>query len=92
MAAQLSYPEDGYKCNATEHRFRTHDGHCNNLNLTGMGMAGHPFGRSALNDSSSPRSPGFWEPDPYLCAQNPDAKPYPRNPNPNFKPDPNTYL
>ena len=65
---QLHFPEDGYECNATERRFRTYDGHCNNLNQTGMGMAGHPFGRSALNDSGAPPGPGFWEPSPYLCA------------------------
>jgi hypothetical protein len=72
--ADLHYPAEGYKCNATELRFRTYDGHCNNLEMTGMGMKDHNFGRSALNASEVtpgppwPTGPGLWTPDPYECA------------------------
>lgn len=71
---QLHHPHAGYVCNATELRFRTYDGHCNNLEQTGMGMKMHPFGRSALNASETtpgppwPAGPGLWKPDPYECA------------------------
>ena len=71
---QLHYPHEGYQCNATELRFRSYDGHCNNLNQTGMGMKRLPFGRSALNASETtpgppwPAGPGLWKPDPYECA------------------------
>ena len=73
---QLHFPHDGYRCNGTELRFRTYDGHCNNLEQTGMGMKMHPFGRSALNASGTtpgppwPEGPGLWTPDPYECALN----------------------
>ena len=52
-------------CNPTELRFRTYDGHCNNLNQTGMGMKNHRFGRSAVKDPKK-RDPGLLHPDPYL--------------------------
>lgn len=52
-------------CTPTELRFRTYDGHCNNLNQTGMGMAHMRYGRCALRDPGRPDL-DIMEPDPYL--------------------------
>jgi hypothetical protein len=55
-------------CTPREIKFRTYDGHCNNLNQTGMGRSNNRFGRSAVKDPQKP-DPGLFEPDPYVVAE-----------------------
>jgi hypothetical protein len=63
--AMLQY---GRPCTPREIKYRTYDGHCNNLNQTAMGMTFKRFGRSAVKDIRKP-GPGLFDPDPYVVAE-----------------------